>query len=858
MGQTQSSSSGNPSSARLADQRRRLGPHTDRNRRPAARGTNIDAGISGQEDDYTVSDPAQSEPMTLPHRAMQRVTDGEYYPFDSFSSTESTSHTPSSIAFPPSSFDRSHRIANSRLQRRQNHSAYPTTASRTPSSSNAQRNNIRGFTSSTSNSSSDSTSQSIPATTMSRLRRLHERLRERRNHRAGQSALPNIYPRVDGPHQPIYGSIEQENDLSVSNSLRVLHADPGQTIYHRRSDDNMTTASVERMDTREETSHQDREFQTRVNAPNLHLSAVSEGDLPQDTSLASSPMSMQSVYSERASAPELACQPPVSEIRSQALDERFSTPHDASNLPSVQNNSIATASHNLSSDGMVGVQTLSTTGNFDQDVDDLAVRDGGSNPNVTDTAISRPRDQSSDSDVHIEESHSATDLTDLSESTSSVSANGSSRHRLLSRILAAAFPAVLGRLSDDANESDIRQSNLNTEDENVSTGTLRRRRTWGAHEDDSSTSSTSRRNTSGRDAISLNGFEQFLDLLENQSDNLNDGTSGNQPSSPTRRPDWMDGANGRNGANGANGVSSFIRFLRIPSLDIPTSDSASSESNANNGESAGADRGSRSMVPVIIVGVRSLTHREHWDRQDDSDPARTTRPRSVSSSLTSRHPLTVDFDGVPIPHETNTATSSLAPSISSSMIPSRPVVDPPADSDASSQHSNSDATSATGGRGQRAWVVYIYVARPYTTDGTQDNNTDMADFLQNFPAQSVLPGLLSDNPSYEDLLLLSMLMGNARQSTATQAQVEKQIPQTQWSINLKEEVLGNTERCQVCLTEYEDGEDVRLLNCKHVFHKECIDKWLTEGSNRCPICRGMPVNRDEKPAERDESAEVIT
>ncbi|PSS14484.1 RING-H2 finger protein [Actinidia chinensis var. chinensis] len=44
--------------------------------------------------------------------------------------------------------------------------------------------------------------------------------------------------------------------------------------------------------------------------------------------------------------------------------------------------------------------------------------------------------------------------------------------------------------------------------------------------------------------------------------------------------------------------------------------------------------------------------------------------------------------------------------------------------------------------------------------------------------------------------------------------------------------------CAVCLSLLEEGHDMaRLLpNCKHTFHAECIDKWLSSQST-CPICR---------------------
>ncbi|CAI8613981.1 unnamed protein product [Vicia faba] len=43
--------------------------------------------------------------------------------------------------------------------------------------------------------------------------------------------------------------------------------------------------------------------------------------------------------------------------------------------------------------------------------------------------------------------------------------------------------------------------------------------------------------------------------------------------------------------------------------------------------------------------------------------------------------------------------------------------------------------------------------------------------------------------------------------------------------------------CSVCLSVYEEGEDVRKLpRCKHSFHAVCIDMWLYSHFD-CPICR---------------------
>eukprot|EP01017_Pseudomicrothorax_dubius_P001016 TRINITY_DN0_c3253_g1_i2.p1 TRINITY_DN0_c3253_g1~~TRINITY_DN0_c3253_g1_i2.p1 ORF type:complete len:101 (+),score=23.06 TRINITY_DN0_c3253_g1_i2:1-303(+) len=42
--------------------------------------------------------------------------------------------------------------------------------------------------------------------------------------------------------------------------------------------------------------------------------------------------------------------------------------------------------------------------------------------------------------------------------------------------------------------------------------------------------------------------------------------------------------------------------------------------------------------------------------------------------------------------------------------------------------------------------------------------------------------------------------------------------------------------CVICLAEFEHGEKLRELPCKHRFHVGCIDQWLIQNGS-CPICR---------------------
>ena len=65
---------------------------------------------------------------------------------------------------------------------------------------------------------------------------------------------------------------------------------------------------------------------------------------------------------------------------------------------------------------------------------------------------------------------------------------------------------------------------------------------------------------------------------------------------------------------------------------------------------------------------------------------------------------------------------------------------------------------------------------------------------------------------------------------------------------LKEEtitkVLGSENVCSVCKEEFEVGNVILTLPCKHYFHKECISPWLT-AHNSCSSCRFELPTDDE-------------
>ena len=98
------------------------------------------------------------------------------------------------------------------------------------------------------------------------------------------------------------------------------------------------------------------------------------------------------------------------------------------------------------------------------------------------------------------------------------------------------------------------------------------------------------------------------------------------------------------------------------------------------------------------------------------------------------------------------------------------------------------------------------------------------------------PSLFTDSPTYEDMMLLSSILGPAIPPVASEEDVASapglfrirgdagalvaEAVEGQETINL---VAGA--RCLVCLCDFEVDEEARkLVKCEHMFHKICIDQ----------------------------------
>lgn len=72
---------------------------------------------------------------------------------------------------------------------------------------------------------------------------------------------------------------------------------------------------------------------------------------------------------------------------------------------------------------------------------------------------------------------------------------------------------------------------------------------------------------------------------------------------------------------------------------------------------------------------------------------------------------------------------------------------------------------------------------------------------------------------------------------ATQEMIEHNtFPHKYKRLRRASETDEDSEKCTICLSQFEVDNDVRRLPCMHLFHKDCVDQWLVTNKH-CPICR---------------------
>jgi len=64
------------------------------------------------------------------------------------------------------------------------------------------------------------------------------------------------------------------------------------------------------------------------------------------------------------------------------------------------------------------------------------------------------------------------------------------------------------------------------------------------------------------------------------------------------------------------------------------------------------------------------------------------------------------------------------------------------------------------------------------------------------------------------------------------------IQNYQTNRDLSQIKIEGTKECSICLEEYNTNDNIIILDCNHIFHRECISKWFhNKDIKNCPLCR---------------------
>lgn len=131
---------------------------------------------------------------------------------------------------------------------------------------------------------------------------------------------------------------------------------------------------------------------------------------------------------------------------------------------------------------------------------------------------------------------------------------------------------------------------------------------------------------------------------------------------------------------------------------------------------------------------------------------------------------------------------------------------------------NDDDEGNSSGEEERPIINFIRFRR-HRRRSLSDDNINVNENNENSNTDLLLDELLEDHNSFEQ--------------NDTQ-EILRYIPTS--IVKEQKKSTDNNNKCVICLSEFQVGEKESTLPCLHIFHSECIEKWISE-EKWCPVCK---------------------
>ena len=129
-----------------------------------------------------------------------------------------------------------------------------------------------------------------------------------------------------------------------------------------------------------------------------------------------------------------------------------------------------------------------------------------------------------------------------------------------------------------------------------------------------------------------------------------------------------------------------------------------------------------------------------------------------------------------------------------------------------------------------------YLANSYLTNNFLDNRSY---YRRRYSFMDFMNTLSQNNTSTDNSFMENFINSTFENNTEkfkkviANHELEKLIPQK----FIKEGETETNCQCPILCYNFEENEEIIKLPCNHNFNCEAIKKWLTMGSNTCPVCR---------------------